>query len=349
MSWKTRRLIGLLIGCGAVTALLVSGGLTGQGVRDGLLLCGDVVVPALFPMMVAAGFLARSGGADVLSRVLAPVLSPLFRIPAAACSGAVLSVLSGYPTGAALIARLQEEGRIDGATARRMSGFCIHAGPGMILLAVGKGLYGSMRAGWILMGCHVGASLLIGAVGARFAPKPNPAPVSRPAPHEGLADAFVNATADACRQMLTLCGFVLLFSALTGLLPVAWRAVLPVFEVTQGAVVLAESRAPLPLMAAALGFGGLSVIFQAFSLGKGCFPLGRLLGGRILHAGVSAALCAAVMRLFPRAVETAASDVPRLAQQPALIPCTVAMLLTAAAMLATAHEKPSSLSVESVV
>ncbi len=349
MNWKAKRLWGMALGCGGLAVLLTSGGLTGQGIREGLTLCGDVVVPALFPMMVAANFLARSGGADLLSRLLAPVLSPLLRLPRAACATVVLSFLSGYPTGAALVTRLRQEGQIDGATARRMTDFCINAGPGMILLAVGKGMLGSYQAGWILLGCHVLASLVIGGVGARWAPRPGNTPPA-PSKTEGVADAFVNATADSCGQILTLSGFVLLFSGVAALLPPAWQVALPLLEVTRGTVALAQAGCPLPVMAAALGFGGLSVQFQALSQCRGGVRFSRILAARTLHAAVSAGLCAAAVRLFPRAAETAAGAPPLPGQRPELIPCALGMLLTAAAMLATAAEKNhSSLSCRNVV
>ncbi|MBP5618261.1 MAG: hypothetical protein J6X61_03835, partial [Clostridia bacterium] len=290
MNWKYRRLIGMAIGCGSIVLLLTGGSPATAGVRQGLTLCGEVVIPALFPVTAAALFLARSGGADALARLLAPVLAPLFRLPREACAVWLLSCLSGYPSGAALIGRLADERAVDGATAARMTTFCIHAGPGMIVAAVGAGMLGSVRAGWLLLGCHAAASLLIGAVGARFAPKPGKGPL-RAAKREGAAGAFVGAVADACRQMLGLCGYVLLFSAAGAMLPAAGqRWLLPLMEITRGAAALAQGGCPLPLMAAALGFGGLSVQMQCLSLLGGKVPFGRLFAGRVLHAGVSASL-----------------------------------------------------------
>ena len=350
MNWRDRRLIGMAIGCGAIVLLLTGGSPAAAGVRQGLALCGEVVIPALFPVTAAALFLARSGGADALARLLAPVLSPLFRLPREACAVWLLSCLSGYPSGAALIGRLADEGAVDGRTAARMTTFCIHAGPGMIVAAVGAGMLGSAHAGWLLLGCHAAASLLIGAVGARLAPKPTSAP-PRPTKREGVAGAFVGAVADACRQMLGLCGFVLLFSAAGAMLPAAvQKGLLPLMEITRGAAALAEGGCPLPLMAAALGFGGLSVQTQCLSLLGGKVRFWQILAGRALHAGVSAALCAGAVRLFPRAVETAASAPLLAGSGRGSVGAALAMLLTAATVLAAAAEKNgSSLSAKNVL
>lgn len=350
MNWRDRRLIGMATGCGAIVVLLTGGSPAAAGVRQGLALCGEVVVPALFPMSAAVFYLARSGGAELLSRLLSPLLRPLFRIPKGACAAVLLSLLSGYPAGAALIARLRQEGTIDPATAARMTGFCIHAGPGMILLAIGAGMLGSAHAGWILLGCHAGASLLIGAIGARFAPRPEAAP-DRPPVREGTADAFVGGVSDACVQMLGLCGYVLFFSAAGGFLP-AWgqKWLLPLLEITRGSAALAQEGCPLPLMAGALGFGGLSVVCQCAYLLKGKVPFWRILAGRLLHGGVSAALCAVAVRLFPRAVPTAASADIVVGSRGGLIPATLAMLLTAVTVLAAAAEKKdTSLSLTNVI
>lgn len=339
MSWKIRRIINVTLCCLALVILFTSSSAASDGIRDGLLLCAGVVIPSLFPFMVVSGFAVRSGVASALLRPLTAALSPLFRLPREACSAVVLSFFSGYPTGASLVAHLQETGTVDRATADRMMIYCVNAGPAMILFAVGNCLFGSSPIGWLLLFCHITASVLIGWITGRFGPKPQKSALL-PEQREDGANAFVNATAEACRQMITICGFVTLFSAVMAVLPEGAGFLFPVLEVTKGCAWLVSNGFGAPAVAAALGFGGVSVMFQVLSMSRGTVSLLRLLLSRLCHAVLSAALCAVLIRLLPAAAQAASNGAPiSVGYRATMIPCTLAMLLTASTMLWTAAYK----------
>ncbi len=336
MSWKIRRMVNVTLCCVGLLMLFTSSSRIADGIRDGLMLCAQVVIPSLFPFMVMSEFATRSGAADLLLKPLAKLLAPLLRLPRQACSSVLLSFFSGYPTGASLVARLLESKVVDAVTAARMMTYCVNAGPAMILFAVSGCMLGSARVGWVLLASHLAASLLIGIVTARFAALPQGA-ATKTVQNENGADAFVNGTAAACRQMLTICGFVALFSSIMSVLPEKAAFLYPLLEVTKGCEWLALSGYGAPVIAAALGFGGVSVMFQVLSMAKGCVSFVRLLLSRLCHAGLSAALCTFLIRLFPASIEAASNGVAVLAEYHAtMIPCTLAMLLTASTMLWTA-------------
>lgn len=336
MSWKIRRMVNVTLCCVGLVMLFTSSSQVADGIRDGLMLCAQVVIPSLFPFMVMSEFATRSGAADLLLKPLAKLLAPLLRLPPQACSSMLLSFFSGYPTGASLVARLIENKVIDSPTAARMMTYCVNAGPAMILFAVGSCMLGSIRVGWVLLACHLAASLIIGIITARFASAPQDA-VTKHSQYEKGADAFVNGTAASCRQMLTICGFVTLFSSIMSVLPENAAFLFPLLEVTKGCEWLAVSGYGAPIIAVALGFGGVSVMFQVLSMAKGCVSFVRLLLSRLCHAGLSAALCAILIHVFPASIEAASNGVAVFAGYHAtMIPCTLAMLLTASTMLWTA-------------
>ena len=336
MSWKIRRLVNVTLCCVGLVMLFTSSSQIAEGIRDGLMLCAQVVIPSLFPFMVMSEFASRTGALSFLLRPITKLLSPLFRLPRQACEGVLFSFFSGYPTGACLVSRLLKNGVIDSATAARMMTYCVNAGPAMIVFAVGGCLLGSVKVGWILLTCHLAASVIIGVVTARFSAKTKPTP-DKPTQTEGLADAFVNSTAASCQQMLTICGFVTLFSAVMSALPKEAGPLFPLIEVTRGCEWLAKSGFGAPVIAAALGFGGLSVIFQVMRMSQGCISFVRLILSRLCHAALSFAVCAILIHLCPSVIETASNGVTVLAGYRAtMIPCTLAMLLTASTMLWTA-------------
>ena len=323
--------------CFAAVSLLTSSGSAKQGISDALMLACNVVIPSLFPFMVLTGCLVRSGAAAALTRPTAPALTAVFRLPTSACGAVLMSFISGYPSGAAMTAELLESGEITQKQAERMLTFCVNAGPAMILFAVGDALFSSRAAGIVLLVCHILASVIIGAVGARFAPKQSAgsrAVESKP-PHS-LADAFVEATSDASSQMLVICGFVAAFGCITAMLPKGLEPLSAVLEVTRGTACLAERGAALPVISAALGFSGVSVMCQVAALSKGAIRPWVLVCSRAAHAAVSFLLCKAALRLFPGALECVSFGAQTvLAFSATSVPLTLSMLACAAIMLST--------------
>jgi len=279
-----------------------------QGIRDGLGVCGNVLVPSLFPFMALAGYVSRTDFARLLSLPLAPVTTRVFKLPAELGAVVLLSLVGGYPVGARMISDLLAEGRIQRKTAQRMLCFCVNSGPSFLVSAVGVGMLMDRRAGVILLGSQILATLLVGAVVSLRAKEP-PGMKPRAAKTGGTA-AFVSAVSGASSSMLVMCAFAVLFSAGLSLLrssgvvealaealslrEAVVSAVLGgLLEVTSGCL-NAVKVGGLPgfgLLCAAVSFGGLSVICQVMS----CFE-GQEMGfrGYLLSRGAHAAIAAAV-------------------------------------------------------
>lgn len=339
MESKALKLITAAAVCTAIAVLFIFPVAARQGIINGLDLCAKIVIPSLFPFMVLAGFTAESGAANTISKPLSLIFSSLFRIPECASCAVLLSFISGYPVGAAGIAKLYNSGIIDRRTAERMLAFCVNAGPAMIIIAVGGGMLGDTIAGWILYVSHIAASVIIGAVWARFA-KRCEEPPHRPTAAPSLADAFVNATSSACVSMLTICGYVTLFSSIIELTNTfaPWFAVFA--EVTCGAKLAADSGLSVPLISAILGFGGISVMCQVSAMSEGLIRMPVLLFTRCMHAGLSYLICGGLLRLFNRPMEvisnlgSAAADFSIIT-----VPLSLSMLIMATTFLFAIQHK----------
>ena len=302
-----------------IAGLFVTGKDAAAGAADGLILCGQVVIPSLFPFMIAALFISKSGLADWPGRLLGPAVPRLFKLPAAAAGPLLLSFIAGYPVGARLTRNLYEAGQIDEKQANTLLCFTVNAGPAFIVTAVGLGMLHSRVAGCLLLAAHVLASLLAGILAGQWDGRGikvrellcRPTKTSQP----GIVTAFVEAVSDASVSMLQICGWVVLFSVVLAML---LRSGLPaslvtllggLAEVTTGTAAVAPSR-NLPLLAALLGWAGLSVQFQSLSsLGSLRPRYGRFFAARALHGLLSALLTRLLLFFFPIAVETAA-DIP---------------------------------------
>ena len=82
--------LGLL--CAALALVLWPGEAMGA-MRYGLKLCGNVIVPSLFPFFVLSARVVELGMSRYLGRLFQPVMAPLFRVNGACASALALSLI----------------------------------------------------------------------------------------------------------------------------------------------------------------------------------------------------------------------------------------------------------------
>lgn len=319
----------------AAASLLVWPAAVASGVSRGLSICATVIIPSLFPFLVLAGFLVRSGISRALGRRLERPTRFLFGLPGCCAAGILVGFVGGYPAGGIAAGELVRSGQITRGEGRRMLRFCVNAGPAFIISAVGAGMLGNVKMGVALFGAHVAASLLIG-IGGRLLDGPDKKEKKEavtqaiPVPRQAAASAFVESVNAACRSLLYMCGFVVLFAALLSLCDVsgitgliqhlltlpfsmagadtrAFDCLFPcMLEVSCGAVEAAHAGSLTPLLLGmALGWGGLSVHCQLAAtlheekiMGRGFFA------ARAVHAALGGLLTMILFHFLPFSVET---------------------------------------------
>ena len=79
----------------------------------GLALFATSVLPSVFPFFFCSTFLTAMGAAKALSRIGAKPVRALFNAPPEGAYALTMSMLSGYPVGAAVTADLYERAAID--------------------------------------------------------------------------------------------------------------------------------------------------------------------------------------------------------------------------------------------
>ena len=291
-----------------------------DGAAEGILLCGRVLIPSLFPFMVLTGFIVKSGADRIISVPFGFLFHRLFRVPKALGAPVLLGLIGGYPVGAHLISERVKTGELDVKTARRAACFTVGAGPAFIINAVGSSMLGSAKAGVLIFAASLLSSITLGFFSRFFSRSEKSLPVKNRG-GSGISDSFVLSASEACTSVLTVTGFVVLFSALISLiklagLPFYAAKLLPFLseaeagslifsflEVVTGCAHSSSSRFPLELTAFALGFGGLSVHCQILALLKdinlkyAVFFLARLMG-----AALTVIFLKILLLLFPVSV-----------------------------------------------
>ncbi len=281
------------------TLLVVFSGLAAEGARQGLAICAATLAPSLFPFFVLANMLSSLGLPDILGDLFGGLMGRLFRVSPGGCQAFFLGLSGGYPLGASVTADLRREGRVSRQEAERLLAFCNNSGPAFIIGTAG-GVFHSPRAGLLLYLTHVLAAVTVGVL---FRPREDaPMPKKQPAPAQAvpLGRALTGAMSAALASTATVCGYVVLFSSLLGLLkpvlslpPMAGALVLGFLELGSGVAAMAgQAAAPIPLAVTALllGWGGLSVHCQTMGVLAGTdIRCARHLAGRALCGMFAAA------------------------------------------------------------
>ena len=319
----------ILLGAGllwAALALVLWPEQAMAAMRDGIKLCGNVILPSLFPFFVLSSLVVDLGLAAYLGRALEGLMRPLFRVSGSCAAAVALGFIGGYPVGARTALQIYEQGLCSKTEAERLLAFCNNSGPAFILGVVGAGVFGDSRVGLLLYLTHALASLLVGLlfrfygggrVGRACGQRPKPIrTVTLPA-------AFTGAVSRALQSTLNICAFVVFFavvlrllsaygalSALAELLSLAgfegeWarRLVAGLLELSSGVASLrggAELAGRVSMAAFMLGWAGLSVHCQVLSFLVDSGLSARVyLAGKLCHGLIAAALTYLLTRLFP--------------------------------------------------
>lgn len=267
-----------------------------EGIASGIILCGKVIIPALFPFVMCVMLVVNSG---VLNHIILPKFLRKY-FSAELFFVIILSFIGGYPIGAKLLNSIVQKGEISGKTAGKMLNFCINAGPAFIVSAVGSGILGSKEIGVILLLSHILAGVMLMIISNPL--KENPCAKGEINPFNlNPADNFVKSVADASGTVLGICSFVIFFSSVNAYIghfsqTVSWiKPIGALLEITN-AVCFTRN---IYLISFLLGFGGISVWCQVLSVGSDIqINFTKFLIFRILHGTLSSGITAIFLKLL---------------------------------------------------
>ena len=319
-----KRRLPILGGLLALTALITASSRVILCASEGLRLCAELIVPSLFPFFVVSSLLARLGHPRFLGSLLEKPARRFLRVSGGGLTGLFIGLTGGYPLGAAYLAELTEQGQLAPRETERLLGFCNNSGPAFLVGAIGAGVFGSARIGLLLYASHILAALSAGLL-LRCGGPPASSPVSPPqsSGEEPFPRALAEAVRGAVPAVLSVSGFVILFTVFTGLLeangflPVLEDFLSPLLRLAPGqsrALLLGfwelgsgvgalrglpPSPENLALAAFLVGWGGVSVHFQSLAVFSD-LPVNceRHLEGRILSAALGAAFARALAALL---------------------------------------------------
>jgi sporulation integral membrane protein YlbJ len=339
---------------------------------NGLNLWVSAVVPSLFPFFVASELISASGLAYLAGILLEPVMRPVFNVPGCSSLALALGMISGYPVGAKITSDLRKNNALTKTEAERLLAFTNNSGPIFITGAVGTGMLGSPSIGLFLLACHLLAGITVGLVFRFYKPSENKASANRHMPasaaeksrkssfdrsgksvrintkHIGAAlkemlvihgnkrpdpgTLLGEAVRNSVSAVLSIGGFIVLFSVITGFLEetgfirltaAAVLRLLPAnmlkwdmegiisgilsgtLEITAGTGAVSRCAAAplfikLPAVSFIIGWAGLSVHLQVMSIVSGTdINIRPYLLGKLLHGAAGAVYAWVGSKLIP--------------------------------------------------
>lgn len=293
-----------------------------KGIKNGIDICVEMLIPSLFPYMVLSSFMIRSGSMNGICRFFGKPFGRLTGLPPECLTAVLFSIIGGYPVGAKCVSLLFKDGIIDRIQSRRMMYYCVCSGPAFLLTAVGCLLIGSPTAGAILYFSQLISTfivmIVVGYIQKNKQSEKTKQQISQRINNSGISESFVQSVNDGASAMTGMCSMVLLFSMLIGILeysgainyisgllsglgaPVWIHSLFyGLLEVSIGCKAVHDSTAPLWVYSAVVGFGGMCVHFQILSL-TSAFRLEilRYLIARVINSVISSFISIILCELF---------------------------------------------------
>ena len=239
-----------------------------ESIMSSLSLAVRRVVPSLFVFSALAALFARIGLFTRAGR-----LGRLFGLSPACTAVALCGLLCGFPTSAVCAHALWESGEADAGEMRAVLPFCSNAGMAFVVGAIGNGMLGSRRAGYMLFLMQTVLSIVFILLFCRSKSTAAMLPVR--AKKESLSHALVASVSAAGGAMLAVCAFIAFFGAAADMICLVFPSVPPLlravicsfFEISRGCAEFSGAAELSPLLryigvAFALGFSGVSVACQ---------------------------------------------------------------------------------------
>ena len=294
--------------------------------KSGLELFASSVVPSLLPFFIATELLGYTNIIHSLGKLLNKIMRPIFNVPGEGAFPFIMGIISGYPVGAKIVTRFRKENICTKEEGERLIAFTNNSGPLFIIGTVGISLLGDLRTGILLFITHLLACITVGIIFRFWKSNPNKKTTRsfeynsdiKTVSISNLGEVLANSIMSSINTILMIGGFVVLFSVVisilksSGIIQIAsyfinyifnafnintafsTSLVTGIIELTNGVkevanITSANISTNIVFCAFLLGFGGISVLLQVFSItSKSDISIKPYIIGKLLHGTFAA-------------------------------------------------------------
>lgn len=307
-------------------------------VKSGLTLWATSVIPSLFPFFVATELLMHTNIVNILGRFLNKFMKPIFNISGEGAFAFVMGLISGYPVGAKIATNFRNNNICTKEECERLLSFTNNSGPLFIIGTVGILMFKNSTIGLLLFVTHLLACVTVGFI-FRFwknnthdtlnTKNVNTSYTKNYVTISNLGEILAESINSSISTILLIGGFVVLFSSIisicksSGILNFIEYFFTPFFnfanldtsfikplftgflEITNGINVISSIACKklsinIILCAFLLGFGGISVLLQVFSItSKSDLSIKPYIYGKILQGALASFYTFIFINVFP--------------------------------------------------
>jgi len=308
--------------------------------KSGLVLWANNVVPAIFPFLVITELLSNTNIVYYLGKIFHKIMRPIFNVSGEGAFPLILGLISGYPMGGKIVSDMRNKGICTKDEGERLLAFTNNSGPLFVISSIGISLLGDTRTGILLLVTHILASITVGIIFAKLYSKTeekketlstNYTHFSKKASlrFRDLGMVMGNSIHNSVSTVLMIGGFIIVFSIIisildkSGLLSLTSRMLSPfleflgfdsdfakpllggIIELTNGVSMVSKVSIKsitqnVVLIAFLLGFGGISILLQVFSIISSTdLSINKYILGKFLQGIFAAIYTYFAFKLFP--------------------------------------------------
>lgn len=262
--------------------LLKNASLSSNAVSNALQMCAKMLIPSLFPLVVASEIMTNTGAIEKLTYKLSKPISKILGVHKNATAPYFLGLLGGYTSSCKSAVILYKSSKISKEDCESIIAMSNMPSIAFMTGFVGTGIFKNSTIGCILCLINILSSLILGIINNIFFKHKTKVYIST---NENLKNSnnffksFVNAIAHAAHSMLIICACVVFFFVLIEVLKLYLNEIympeqiknilLGMLEITKGistSITIQDVSLRAIACAFLIGWSGLCVHFQVIAL-----------------------------------------------------------------------------------
>lgn len=281
--------------------------------KNGLILWSTSIVPCLFPFFVATELLNKTKIPTFIGNLFSKFMKPVFNVPGEGAYAFIMGIICGYPTGAKIVCNLYENKICTKNEAERLLAFTNNSSPLFIIGTIGVSFFYNVQIGFLLFIIHILATFSVGIIFGFFSKITQGSTKNislkkityKSSNVESLGEILSNSIFSSISTLFLIGGFVVLFSIIISIFNIIFQNLnitqeyfigffSGILELTNGISVVSNILTKklsynIILCSFLLGFGGLCVLLQIFSICcKNKLSLKWYITGKLLQGFLSA-------------------------------------------------------------
>lgn len=193
-----------------------------EAAKDGIHIWVNILMPSLLPFIIGANLIVSLKIIDIIGEIINPITKFIFNVSGKSALVFAISAVSGYPVGARLASDLRLKEDISQYEGQRLVSFCSTSGPLFIIGAVAVGMLNNASLGYVMLICHYLGAITVGLIFRRYGKEKikksnksivkNIKNIINTPEKEGFFISFGNAVINGVNTLLSIGGFVIIFS-----------------------------------------------------------------------------------------------------------------------------------------